>query len=584
MDPSGTFARNLDESLVRERPHLRIAPLREPVSSRSLRIPLTLEPNASGIREPSAIPKPGAPAGILPPRNEPGAPVLESSNRPKKSDYAPESLLDPLPRLILPAFVNPRALERFPYSSFDDDSLQSRKRRRVDFQSESFGEHLQLPIPQAQKEQRPPPFGPFAILNGLNEPPPNAALLPPIEAGSITQLLTKPSRDSTVNGQLIPEAQNGERREGRIADILDAPIVENSSPKHRIDKPTTASELERAPQPIEGIDAPLSPKTRGRSRKNIRKWSDEETVALLHGVLKCGIGNWKEILAQPELVFNKRSASNLKDRFRVCCPCAYRASDPEEALRHLHDALSKIMFRLECDNPTKLSHITQHFPETSSSTRPPDLTHSGSSSSFSSLDTNQNSPEHYSQGDAMFENIPLFSNRAKAAPGSLPVLDPPTPAKSRRRSRHPFTAAEDEALLKGYAVHGFQWTLIQQDKRLGLGHRRATDLRDRFRTKFPHAYRDGGSVSANTLQAQMSKDALKDETNGAPGSKQNIQCQNASDTPKKCDKPAVDPVLPSIVHPLSLREPASTSPFPLDENSSIVTGVDLPPLWDDDLS
>ncbi|KAL4860789.1 hypothetical protein BDV12DRAFT_89351 [Aspergillus spectabilis] len=614
MDPNGIFARSFDESLIRELPHLRIAPLREPVSSRNLRIPLTLEPNASGVREPSTISKAGGSAGILPPRNETNPPVLEGTNttRLKKNDYTPESLLDPPPRPILPAFVNLRALERFPYSSFDDDSLQSRKRRRVDVQSESFGEHLQLPVPQSQKDQRPPPFGPFAILNGLNEPPPNAALLPPIEAGSITQLLTKPSRDSIVvepallATSLIPDAPNGDRREGRIADILDAPVVENFRPKQatsagcKIVKPEAGQDVtgpERKTQPTEGNDTPLSPKTRGRSRKNIRKWSDEETIALLHGVLKCGIGNWKEILAQPELTFNKRSASNLKDRFRVCCPCAYRASDPDEALRHLHDALSKILYRLECDPSAKNIHIAHHPPSDlgpSSSTRPPDLTHSGSSSSFSSIDISQNNLEHYSQNDSVSENVPIFASRAKTALGSLAIPDPQTTTKSRRRSRHPFTAAEDEALLKGYAVHGFQWTLIQQDKWLGLGHRRATDLRDRFRTKFPHAYRDGGSVSGNTMQAQMTKDAiLKDETNCAHGSKQNIQGGKRSSPnsgSKRSDNPipsttgAIDSVLPSLLHPPAVREAPLAFPFPLDENSTIVAGVDLPPLiWDDDL-
>jgi hypothetical protein len=229
--------------------------------------------------------------------------------------------------------VNLRALERFPYSSFDDDSHQARKRRRVDAQPESFGEHLQLPIPQAQKEQRPPPFGPFAILNGLNEPPPNAALLPPIEAGSITELLTKPSRDNIdVEPTLLstnfgPDVQSGERREGRIADILDSPIVEKPSPYEnnadtdRVDKPEPERNLmdsEEGSQPAQGAettDMPLSPRTRGRSRKNIRKWSDEETIALLRGVIKCGIGNWKEILARQESSFNRRSASNLKDRY-----------------------------------------------------------------------------------------------------------------------------------------------------------------------------------------------------------------------------------------------------------------------------
>lgn len=334
MDPNGTFARSFDESLIRELPHLRIAPLREPVSSRNLRIPLTLEPNASGTWDSNSASKASGSAGILPPRNEPSGTAIDGTNTTRlKNDLAPESLLEAPPRPILPAFVNLRALERFPYSSFDDDSHQARKRRRVDAQPESFGEHLQLPIPQAQKEQRPPPFGPFAILNGLNEPPPNAALLPPIEAGSVTQLLTKPSRDNIdVEPTLLttnfgPDVQSGERREGRIADILDSPVAEKPNPYEsipdpgRVDKPEPERNLGdrgEGSQPVQGAestDAPLSPRTRGRSRKNIRKWSDEETVALLRGVIKCGIGNWKEILAQQESSFNRRSASNLKDRY-----------------------------------------------------------------------------------------------------------------------------------------------------------------------------------------------------------------------------------------------------------------------------
>lgn len=75
------------------------------------------------------------------------------------------------------------------------------------------------------------------------------------------------------------------------------------------------------------------------------------------------------------------------------------------------------------------------------------------------------------------------------------------PIKSKRRTRRPFTAAEDEALLKGYAVHGFRWTLIQLDAHLNLSHRKPSDLRDRFRTRFPHAYDEGGSVSARTVNS-----------------------------------------------------------------------------------
>jgi hypothetical protein len=273
--------------------------------------------------------------------------------RTKKAESAttdPQSNVEPPPKPILPAFVNLRALERFPFSSsFDDDALHGpRKRRRLDLQAESFSEHLQLPIPQTQKEQRPPPFGPFAILNGLNEPPPNAALLPPIEAGSsISQLLTKPSQGNgaavdtgnpiSANGTIgTPvEGQTVERREARIEELLDATLDDNNNddddhdhdnaqPINQYDNPDTSQtgrgndiqENGPTPHPLPTPDEePMSPKTRGRSRKNLRKWTDEETTALLRGVVKCGIGNWTAILAQPELKFNKRTASNLKDRY-----------------------------------------------------------------------------------------------------------------------------------------------------------------------------------------------------------------------------------------------------------------------------
>lgn len=372
MDSSGAL-RPLDESLLRELPQLslRIAPLREPVSSRILSVPSPLEPNASGARESNNISKSKNSSNISNPKA--GLPTVTEflhAARTKKADPAadPHSSVEHLPKPILPAFVNLRALERFPFSSsFDDDALHGpRKRRRLDLQAESFSEHLQLPIPQAQKEQRPPPFGPLAILNGLNEPPPNAALLPPIEPGSITQLLTKPSRADaavdpstlvSVNGSLAEE-QPVERREARIEELLGDTIdndddddtnehddpersrVERRSRVEGSSEKVHASDKKASPSAADG-NAPLSPKSRGRSRKSLRKWTEEETIALLRGAVKCGIGNWTTILAQPELEFNKRTASNLKDRygnrfvlalfrtnqvcrFRVCFPWAYR--------------------------------------------------------------------------------------------------------------------------------------------------------------------------------------------------------------------------------------------------------------------
>jgi hypothetical protein len=348
---SSNALRPIDESLLRELPQLslRIAPLRDPVSSRTLSVPSPLEPNASGARESKNISKTnnnGRKASATAKDGLPTVTEFLNAARTKKTEHSTDSQsnVERLPRPILPAFVNLRALEKFPFSSsFDDDALQgTRKRRRLDQQADSFGEHLQLPIPQAQKEQRPPPFGPFAILNGLNEPPPNAALLPPIEAGSnISQLLTKPSGGdadldsgalSSSHG-ITADGQPAERRDARIEEMLttslNAEDDEHNDDDHNVestesvesDKIALAAREPISPKYHETMaiapkeDAPMSPKTRGRSRKNLRRWSDEETTTLLRGVVKCGIGNWTAILAQPELDFNQRTASNLKDRY-----------------------------------------------------------------------------------------------------------------------------------------------------------------------------------------------------------------------------------------------------------------------------
>ncbi|GAB1205897.1 hypothetical protein APSETT445_004576 [Aspergillus pseudonomiae] len=634
MDSNGTFARSFDESLTRELPQLqslRIAPLRQPVSSRILSIPSPLEPNASGVREPNSIPKTNNSTGVLPGRNDSSG-LTESVNaaRAKKNDHTVDAVsnLQPPPKPILPEFVNLRALERFPYSSFDDDS-HARKRRRLEVQADSFGEHLQLPIPQAHKEPRPPPFGPFAILNGLNEPPPNAALLPPIEPGSITQLLTKPSRGTSfvepvlLTANTIVESQSVERREGRIHEILDSPVGENT-----VDGEQTTIEgglfddasvdpighekgdlqTSKEAQPCAEEKEPLSPKTRGRSRKNLRKWTEEETTALLRGVVKCGIGNWTAILAQPELKFNKRSASNLKDRYGAGGDLVAKewtdrrldfvAADPNEATKKLRDTLADALSRAETEGADGApGKIRLPHPWPASETPPGGISAGSSQESLSSSGTPTEESEFKSLTSqakpASAKTGPTLSSKSKSTLASLGIPEPHFTIKSRRRSRRPFTVAEDEALLKGYAVHGFQWTLIQQDKRLNLGHRRATDLRDRFRTKFPHAYRDGGSVSGNSFN-QSEESGLKDGKDRTSSSKRNLQptkqlpsSQNGkSDNSEQSALGPIDPALSPPAPPPGLPlESVAGAPstavfsFPLDENTANPSGVD--PSWAD---
>ncbi|ODV92712.1 hypothetical protein CANCADRAFT_1308 [Tortispora caseinolytica NRRL Y-17796] len=64
--------------------------------------------------------------------------------------------------------------------------------------------------------------------------------------------------------------------------------------------------------------------------------------------------------------------------------------------------------------------------------------------------------------------------------------------KLNRKERHAFTAEEDALLLQGFLTHGAHWSKIQKDPNLNLGHRRGTDLRDRFRIAFPERYTAAG--------------------------------------------------------------------------------------------
>ncbi|RMZ85855.1 hypothetical protein DV737_g465, partial [Chaetothyriales sp. CBS 132003] len=73
---------------------------------------------------------------------------------------------------------------------------------------------------------------------------------------------------------------------------------------------------------------------------------------------------------------------------------------------------------------------------------------------------------------------------------SMKEKDGPAPAAADSpAARRAWTPGEDERLIKGIQKHGFQWTNIHDDPNLDLAHRRATDLRDRIRNKYPEGYR-----------------------------------------------------------------------------------------------
>ncbi|KAG8948613.1 hypothetical protein FRC03_000675 [Tulasnella sp. 419] len=80
--------------------------------------------------------------------------------------------------------------------------------------------------------------------------------------------------------------------------------------------------------------ATTNPPPLQKPRKPRKRWTMEETQALVDGCNKWGVGNWKAILNDPQFDFQSRSPVDLKDRFRTYFPDAYRHHYPN-AKTHL---------------------------------------------------------------------------------------------------------------------------------------------------------------------------------------------------------------------------------------------------------
>jgi hypothetical protein len=284
----------------------------------------------------------------------------------------------------------------------EDGTISSVSERPAKRRKSGDANPLDLPklpaVTNSAKRMRIPP-----TLSGLHQPPPDAGLLPSISV----------DQPAKLNGQTAG-AESRAAPQDAAASTATRPLDEPKASK------SSEAKLNDGPKP----------------KRN--KWTDEETADLLKGVAKFGIGNWTRILNCPDYTFQRRTAIDLKDRFRVCCPDEYRGTkggskptikeSSAAAARNGHDVQAESDRRLERKSSAELRQIGIEAP---------------------------------------FE-------------------------KSKRRPRTVYTPTEDEALLKGFEKYGNSWASIQQDEELGLGNRKPTDLRDRFRTKYPERYREAG--------------------------------------------------------------------------------------------
>jgi len=204
-------------------------------------------------------------------------------------------------------------------------------------------------------------------------------------------------------------------------------------PLPSVEHPVSSGQTQ--PEPGNASSAATFNQDQGRTGKPTppfkrNPWTDEETEVLIRGVERFGIGNWKQILECKDFTFNKRNAVDLKDRFRFWT-------------RH------------QAKQNRAVNIVAADF---SASTTRSDDTES------QTVDREQASSEADGTG-------PRFT-------------------ASTRRKRKRWTEQEDAALENAFRRYGNSWSSFLTDP--VLDKRTATDIRDRFRIRFPDKYKQVG--------------------------------------------------------------------------------------------
>ncbi|GAP90189.1 putative MYB DNA-binding domain-containing protein [Rosellinia necatrix] len=300
-------------------------------------------------------------------------------------------------------------------------------------------------LPQPPKKQKPTThmFPPMIV--GLLEPPSNsnAALFPPISSSSFE---SRPRSEP-------PQALN-----------LTKPPDVQGLPEETI-VPSPPPDAERTP----------TGKIKRRAAKPRRKWSEEETNHLLLGVSKHGVGRWTDILEDPGYKFNERTAGDLKDRFRTCCPEELRGSTGAKG-----DGLELPAAPRNEKKPRK-GLMSENILNDTEEEIETDRTWPGQNDS-ESVPKQRKSRAHRKKLEDLAE---------------LGIKGPFK--KSQRRERRPFSEQDDREILEGFELYGPHWTKIQRDPRFNLSSRQPTDLRDRLRNKYPEKF---VSTEKTTMQVR----------------------------------------------------------------------------------
>ena len=327
----------------------------------------------------------------------------------------------------LPAYVDPADLKNRP-----------RKWQKLDFYQLPKPSNSSLPAAATGAA----PLPPILILNDLHQPPPSAALFPPIT-------------ENEAHGQsqdAVPSIQDTSETRSILNNRADSTTVGTNWRKQK----------------------------RVQSRGRVH-WTEQETADLLEGVKKYGLGRWKNILIDEDFHFNpRRTGIDLKDRYRTYCIAKDRA---KAELAESKQPSARGGNTQQLDTPARQNQ-TEPVPGSRliSPSQPSD-----SSSRVVLTDDSMRTLK------VKFENYSIADFKSWNGAG-LPTFEENNLARFAR-----WPAIDDAKLERGFRKHGFKWSLIASDPEIGLGHRTAAKIRDRFRIIFPQNYRDNNPLLPTSM-------------------------------------------------------------------------------------
>ncbi|RKF59979.1 putative myb dna-binding domain containing protein [Erysiphe neolycopersici] len=379
----------------------------------------------------------------------------------------------------------------------DCENLYLSKKRNL--MNSNKDEFVQLPRPTKEQKTAKQVVPPIII--GLFQPPPQSTLFPPIASSCFHDSRGRNSLNTIPLSTKLPKRVQGNKH--------DHVIVRHSTVRSGIKK-----------------------------KKNVatrKKWTEEETNNLLLGVHKHGVGCWSDILSDSCFVFNDRSSSDLKDRWRTCCP----------------DELRK-------RTSTSVDGMKKGTSENTRSCLNPDEVLIQDESKLNESDLITNSVTASRKKRCHRKNLEdLFQLGIK---GLI--------RQSSRRERRQFTQEEDYAILEGYKTYGPAWSKIQKDPRLNLQSRQPTDLRDRFRNKFKDKFLE---IKRNNIPLDIPKNVCKNKNARNIFGKDNYVRSNQVSTKNNSFR-SIQSTLQSLPSRdgLRIQEIISTEPFS--------TMIDRPPI------